>query len=176
MNACKKALRQRADNTGLALQRLVPLQHDTTQLCCLNLRWSVRQAPGLRVVRQRPGCYTCTLTVRPIAQAARAEAEAQRETVAEAAKERAGTAKRVTDAVAERDLARQMLKGVQAMLGHAEAARSSALKALQQAQAEKAASQAHLPIHPPATATRFYSQKLSPAKAASRASGAQANF
>ncbi|CAL8462832.1 g2366 [Coccomyxa elongata] len=77
-------------------------------------------------------------------QAARAEAEAQRETVAEAAKERAGAAKRVADAVAERDLARQMLKGVQAMLGHAEAARSSAQKALQQAQAEKAASQAVL--------------------------------
>ncbi|BDA50927.1 probable Kinesin-like protein KIFC3 at C-terminar half [Coccomyxa sp. Obi] len=83
--------------------------------------------------------------------AARADAEAQRETAAEAAKERAGAAKRLADAVAERDLARQMLKGVQAMLGHAEAARSSAQKALQQAQAEKAASQAHPPIHPRAT-------------------------
>ena len=65
--------------------------------------------------------------------------------MAEAARERAGAAKRVSDAVAERDLARQMLKGVQAMLGHAEAARCSAQKALQQAQAEKSASQARPP-------------------------------
>ncbi len=75
-------------------------------------------------------------------QAARAEAVGGRDAVAEAAKAQAAAAKRVADAVAERDLARQMLKGVQAMLGHAEAARSSAQKALQQAQAEKAASQA----------------------------------
>lgn len=75
-------------------------------------------------------------------QAARAQAAGGRDAAAEAAKAQAAAAKRVADAVAERDLARQMLKGVQAMLGHAEAARSSAQKALQQAQAEKAASQA----------------------------------
>lgn len=71
----------------------------------------------------------------------RAEHEANKAEVAEARTGKLAAAKKVADAVAERDLARQMLKGVQAMLGHAEAARSSAQRALQQAQAEKAASQ-----------------------------------
>ena len=71
----------------------------------------------------------------------RAEHEANKVEVTEARGEKLAAAKKVADAVAERDLARQMLKGVQAMLGHAEAARSSAQRALQQAQAEKAASQ-----------------------------------
>jgi hypothetical protein len=75
---------------------------------------------------------------------------------ADAHTERLAAAKKVADAVAERDLARQMLKGVQAMLGHAEAAKSTAQKALQQAQAEKAASQVPppSPTHPPHTHTR----------------------
>ena len=77
----------------------------------------------------------------------RAEHEAGRGEVADARADRLAAAKKVADAVAERDLARQMLKGVQAMLGHAEAARSSAQRALQQAQAEKAASQVCHPEH-----------------------------
>ena len=77
----------------------------------------------------------------------RAEHEAGRGEVADAQADRLAAAKKVADAVAERDLARQMLKGVQAMLGHAEAARSSAQRALQQAQAEKAASQVCHPKH-----------------------------
>ena len=83
------------------------------------------------------------------AQVLRAEHEAGRGEVADARADRLATAKKVADAVAERDLARQMLKGVQAMLGHAEAARSSAQRALQQAQAEKAASQVCHPEHIP---------------------------
>ena len=71
----------------------------------------------------------------------RAEHEGNKAEVAEAHAGKLAAARKVADAVAERDLARQMLKGVQAMLGHAEAARSSAQRALQQAQAEKAASQ-----------------------------------
>ena len=71
----------------------------------------------------------------------KAEHLAGKEQVAEARAGKLAAAKKIADAMSERDLARQMLKGVQAMLGHAEAARSSAQRALQQAQAEKAASQ-----------------------------------
>jgi len=76
-----------------------------------------------------------------IMQVLKTEHEANKTEVADARVEKLAAAKKVSDAVAERDLARQMLKGVQAMLGHAEAARSSAQRALQQAQAEKASSQ-----------------------------------
>lgn len=95
------------------------------------------------------------------AQVLRAEHEAGRAEVAEARTDKLATAKRVGDAVAERDLARQMLKGVQAMLGHAEAARSSAQRALQQAQAEKASSQVFcLALCPLMSATLFLQQGL----------------
>ncbi len=85
------------------------------------------------------GCISNSLL--HAAQMLKAEHLAGKEQVAEARAGKLAAAKTVADALSERDLARQMLKGVQAMLGHAEAARSSAQRALQQAQAEKAASQ-----------------------------------
>lgn len=85
--------------------------------------------------------YHIKSSVLHAAQMLKAEHSAGREQVAEARADKLAAAKKVADAMSERDLARQMLKGVQAMLGHAEAARSSAQRALQQAQAEKASSQ-----------------------------------
>ena len=72
------------------------------------------------------------------------EEQAARAAAAEAG--RAEAARKAAEAAGERDLARQMLKGVRAMLGHAEAARASAQTALAQAQAEKAASQVGHPV------------------------------
>jgi hypothetical protein len=75
-------------------------------------------------------------------QALRREREEQARQVAAAEAGALAAVQRAADATGERDVARQMLRGVQAMLGHAEGARSAAQRALQQAQAEKAASQA----------------------------------
>ena len=77
------------------------------------------------------GCGVCN-SQPYAAQMLKAEHLAGKEQVAEARADKLAAAKKIADAMSERDLARQMLKGVQAMLGHAEAARSSAQRALQQ--------------------------------------------